>query len=201
VLGDSLARGTGDIAGKGYAVEVLEFVRRRGPASLANLAVAGFESDDVRRLVESANVRSLVAGADLLLVSIGGNDLSRALPRGGSPAGAAVEVTEARARFARNLRAILARLREANVRAPIYLLGLYDPFGEQRGPRVGASVIVGWNAVLQETAISFPGVWVVPTFDLFEKRADRLAADRFHPNRAGYEAIAARVAQLIPPEL
>jgi lysophospholipase L1-like esterase len=196
-LGDSLTRGSGDLSGRGYAVELLERVKRRGPARLINLAVPGSESEDVRRLVESPNVRSLAAAADLVILSVGGNDLSRSLPRGAEAAEAIREVEQARSRFAANLRAILARLREANPRSLIYLLGLYDPFGA--GPRPGTSVLLGWNALVQEIALSFPGVSVVPIFDLFEDRRDRLAADQFHPNREGYHLIAERVAQLLPP--
>ena len=44
-------------------------------------------------------------------------------------------------------------------------------------------MILQWNAVAQETALAFPNVVVVPTFDLFQGRADRLAIDHFHPNR------------------
>jgi lysophospholipase L1-like esterase len=200
-LGDSLTRGTGDLSGKGYAVELLERLKRRGPARLINLAVPGSESEDVRRLVESPNVRSLAAAADLVILSVGGNDLSGSLPRGAEAAEAIREVERARSRFAANLRATLARLREANPRSPIYLLGLYDPFGAGPRPRPGTSVLLGWNSLVQQTALSFPGVWVVPIFDLFEDRHDRLAADEFHPNREGYHLIAERVVQLLPPGL
>lgn len=202
VLGDSLARGTGDESGRGYAADVLEFLKRRGPAQMANLAVNGAQSPDLRELIQSENVSSLAAAADLILISAGANDLSHALPRGtGSPAAAVEEIGRTRTQLASNLRETLRSLRRANPKAPICLLGLYDPFGEE-GPqsrsRIGASVISSWNAVLQETALSFPAVFLVPTFDLFQNRPDRLAVDHFHPNRRGYEAIAARIEQLIP---
>ncbi len=203
VLGDSLARGTGDETGSGYAQDVLEFLRKHGAADIANLAVNGAESRDVRALVSSENVRRLAASADLILLSVGANDLSHALPRtSGSAIAAVEEIGRTRAKFTANLREIFARLRQSNPKAPVYVLGLYDPFGEERSPaRVGASIILSWNAVLQETALSFPGVFVIPTFDLFYGRADRLAADHFHPNRKGYDAIARRVEQLIPDKL
>jgi lysophospholipase L1-like esterase len=40
---------------------------------------------------------------------------------------------------------------------------------------------------------------VIPVFDLFERRAERLGADRVHPNREGYRAIADRVIQTLGP--
>ncbi len=200
VLGDSLAKGTGDETGRGFAGDVHDFLARRGPVDLANLAVNGAESEDVRQLMESSNVRTLAASAQWILLSAGGNDLSHAVPRAGSPVEAIEDVARARARFLANLRRILSALRDANPKSPIYLIGLYDPFGDAAaGARAGASVILAWRSAAEETALSFPDVFVVPTFDLFFQRPDRLSADHFHPNRKGYEAIAQRVEQLLPP--
>lgn len=201
VLGDSLARGTGDELGRGFAGDILDALKRRGATEIANLSVNGAESSELRELVDSENVRSLAASADVILVSIGANDLSHAVPRGPEAAmrGAPESLSTARTRYAENLRAVLAGLRRSNASSPIFLLGLYDPFGDAGpGGRLGASVILGWNTLLSETALSFPRTLVVPTFDLFQGRPDRLGTDRFHPNRKGYAAIAARIAQLLP---
>jgi len=200
VLGDSLAHGTGDESGRGFAADVLDALRRRGPVQIANLAVNGAESPEIRDLVEKDNVRSLAASADWILVSVGGNDLSHAAPRGDSPPAApAGSLSRARDRYASNLRAILGRLRGSNPSAPIRVLGLYDPFEAGReSNRLGESVILGWNHLMQETALGYSDVLVVPTFDLFEFRPDRLALDHFHPNRAGYSLIATRILQGLP---
>ena len=48
---------------------------------------------------------------------------------------------------------------------------------------------------------AFPNVAAVPVFDLFQGRPDRLASDRFHPNRDGYRTIADRVIQTLPRDL
>ena len=202
VLGDSLARGTGDESGKGYASDVLESVKKAGAADMANLAVNGAESSDVARLLESANVGRLAASADWILLSVGGNDLSHAVPREtGMTASPLTSIAGARTRYAGNLRRILSRLREVNPRAPIYLLGLYDPFTDEASPaRIASSIIVSWNNLIEETALSYPRVFVVPTFDLFQGRADRLAPDHFHPNGNGHQAIAQRIVQLLPPD-
>jgi lysophospholipase L1-like esterase len=37
----------------------------------------------------------------------------------------------------------------------------------------------------------------VPTFDLFQGRADRLSADRYHPNAEAYGEIAERMLQVV----
>lgn len=200
VLGDSISRGTGDEAGKGYAADVADAVRKRGATDVANLAVNGAESADVLEVVKTPNAARLAAGADWILLSVGGNDLSHSLPRAASSAAAPLEaIGAARSSYAANLREILTRIREANSSVPVYVVGLYDPFGNAGAQgRLGASVVRSWNSTLEETAFSFPGVTVVPTFDLFYGRPDRLAVDRFHPNGKGHQAIADRVVQLLP---
>jgi lysophospholipase L1-like esterase len=198
ILGDSLSHGTGDPTGRGYAADVVAALERRGPVESVNLAVAGAESSDLRKLAESANVRSLAASADLILFSVGGNDLSHSLSAASAPAQALSSVGDSRARYADNLRSILRDLRDANPSAPIRLLGLYQPFGgEGRESRVGESLVLSWNSVLAETALGYANVAAVPVFDLFQGRPDRLATDRFHPNRQGYRAIADRVIQTL----
>jgi lysophospholipase L1-like esterase len=218
VLGDSLAKGTGDETGKGFAVRVVEAFRAAGPAELTNLAVNGMETPEVLALVDTPNVRALARSASLILVSTGGNDLSHgATSLGGrgreTPVDLSDAVTAARGRYVDGLQKILEILREENPSAPIGILGLYDPFGsasnggnasgaesmtagEAGVGRLGASVILQWNELAQQTALAFPNVFVVPSFDLFQGRADRLSADRYHPNGAAYAAIAARMLQL-----
>jgi lysophospholipase L1-like esterase len=203
VLGDSLAKGTGDETGKGFAVAVLEAFRKKGPAELTNLAVNGMESPEVLAVANTPNVRALAKAASLILLSAGGNDLSHGATRtrgtnGGAPAGIAGAVDAARTRYAESLRKTLETLREENPAAPICVLGLYDPVESPDGAgRLGGSVILQWNAIAQETALAFPNVSVVPTFDLFHGRPERLAADRYHPNARGYSEIAARMLQVV----
>jgi lysophospholipase L1-like esterase len=199
VLGDSLSHGTGDPSGRGYAADVVTALRRRGPVETVNLAVAGAESSDLRRLVESANVRSLAASADVILLSIGGNDLSHSVAGVGAPTEALSGIAAARSRLAENLRAILTALRAANPTAPIRVLGLYQPFtGAGRDARIGESLVLSWNNLVAEITLGYANVTAVSVFDLFAGRPERLATDRFHPNREGYRAIADRVVQTLP---
>lgn len=200
VLGDSLARGTGDESGRGFAVDTLEAWKKRGLAQLVNLGVNGAESADVLAVVEKPNVKSLAASADAILVSAGGNDLSHAVTRDlSSPAEAAARIEKARETYRANLRTILKDLRQANPKCPIAVIGLYNPFGTP-GPEgsLGRSVLLEWIGSAERVALEFPGVRVVPTFDLFDGRPDRLAADRFHPNRKGYALITDRILEVLP---
>ena len=156
------------------------------------------ESPEIREIAESPNVRSLAARANLILVSAGGNDLSHGATRADGVTGIVDAVGASRERYAQNLRRILGTLRDANPNVRIAVLGLYDPFGDDRAAgRLGASVILQWNELIAETALGVPNVVVIPTFDLFQGRPDRLSADHYHPNAAGYEEIAKRVLQVV----
>jgi len=198
VLGDSLAKGTGDETGRGFAVGVLDALRRKKPVELTNLGVNGMESPEVLSLVATQNVKALASAADLILVSAGANDLSHAVTASASARDLAESVSLARARYAQNLREILRQLREANPRASIGILGLYDPFGvDGASARLPAEVILQWNVLIDETALSSPNVFVTPTFDLFHGRPDRLSPDRYHPNADGYARIAERIVQVV----
>ncbi len=199
-LGDSLTRGIGDGSGGGYPGRVAAAFRRAGRnVVVENLAVEGWETEEVLRRVRDQSTKATLAHADLILLSAGGNDLTHSLGRvvpfsdeSSSSASAALE--EARATASSNLKAILAAIRAGNPSAPIRLLGLYDPSGDAgTARRIERDGLLKWNVALEEASFSVPDCLVVPVADLFEGRPDRLAADRFHPGPSGYDEIAARV--------
>jgi len=128
-------------------------------------------------------------------VSIGGNDLSHAVGRAASEPPLAV-LGRARKTFEENLDAILGELRARNPSARIVYLLLYNPFGSADLGTAGSDVIVDWNAAAARIALAH-GVHSVPTFDIFEGHADRLARDKFHPNEEGYRLIAERVKEAL----
>ena len=194
-LGDSLTRGTGDEAGGGgYPERVAAALRKAGlTVSVDNLAVEGSETADFLRRMEDADVPRRIAAANLLLVSIGGNDLSHSL-RSAAPGETVPDPTAAAlSRASVNLQQILSLLRKANPSAPIRLLGLYNPFPETFDRHTAKETLLKWNVALEEASYSASGTSVVPTADLFDERPDRLSSDRFHPGPSGYGEIASRV--------
>lgn len=200
-LGDSLTHGTGDApGGGGYPERVAAALRKAGlVVAVDNLAVDGAETGDFLRKVEEAAVRDRIAGANLILLSIAGNDLSHSL-RSVMPgeAGAESDPTAPALRSASlNLQRILSSLRSSNATAPIRILGLYDPFPEGFDRRVARTTLLKWNVALEEASYAVPNALVVPTADVFDGRPDRLSSDRFHPGADGYAEIAARVFQTL----
>jgi len=188
-LGDSLTRGRGDPAGGGYAGDVARELGRTHPRiHLDNLGIDGLETAGLIEMIGQPNVRRLAGAADLVLLSIGGNDLSHAIGerRAGEVPGA---VASARERARENLGKILLDLRRENSRAAIRVLTLYDPFFASSA---GADVVIDWNAMISRRAVG-AGALPIPLFDLFEGHPERLASDHFHPNARGYGLIARRV--------
>ena len=194
-LGDSLTRGAGDVTGGGgYPERVATALRKAGlTVSVDNLAVDGSETGDFLGKMEEADVVRRVAAANLILVSIGGNDLSHSL-RSVVPGETATDPTAAALTAASlNLQRILSLLRKANGSSPIRLLGLYNPFPETFDKRMAKETLLKWNVALEEASYSVFGASVVPTADLFDERPDRLSSDRFHPGPNGYGEIASRI--------
>ena len=197
-LGDSLTRGAGDAAGGGgYPERVAAALRKAGvTVSVENLGVDGAETGDLLRKASDPDALRRIAQAQLILMSIAGNDLSHSFPASaaaGSGETAADPTQAALEAASLNLQRILPLLRESNPSAPIRILGLYNPFPESFDRRLAKETLLKWNVALEEASYSVSGASVVPTADLFDERPDRLSPDRFHPGPSGYGEIASRI--------
>ena len=191
ILGDSVARGTGDETGLGIGGRFVDNLRRRHlqTRDIVNLAVNGARTADLRELLGHPNVKTLLAQSNAIIISIGGNDLwadnMRAAPTR-DPEPVMADVMD-------RLVALVHGIREVNPRARLYVIGLYNPFigtppGNQLTPLVNR-----WNSKLAEHVADDRNAVVVQTADLFAWH-DRLSPDRFHPSGEGYELIARRIA-------
>ena len=195
VLGDSLGRGAGDPTGLGIGGRLDAELKRRNHAAreTVNIAVNGARTADLLRQLESANVRRLLAEANVVIVSIGGNDLWGGTDwRTAPPADPAAAMNGVLDRVAQ----VIAAVRQANPKARIFLVGLYNPFRDAPFGAQLNSLVGQWNARVIERFSGDANVTVVQTADLFSHR-DRLAIDRFHPGGEGYELIARRIADAL----
>ena len=195
-LGDSLTRGAGDAAGSGgYPERVAAALRKEGrTVAVENLGVDGIETEDLLRKVEEPDVQRRLASAQVILLSIGGNDLSHSIRGAALPGETPADPTAAAlATASLNLQRILSAVRAANGSSPIRILGLYNPFPETYDRKLAKETLLKWNVALEEASYGVPGATVVPTADLFDERPDRLSLDRFHPGANGYGEIAGRV--------
>jgi lysophospholipase L1-like esterase len=195
IVGDSLGRGTGDETGLGIGGRFVDELRKRkiDTKNIVNIAVNGARTRDLIRQLDSHNVQTLLAQSNVIIVSIGGNDLwgdntfRNAPPP--NPEGVMHEVLD---RVAQSVRTI----RTANPSARIFVIGLYNPFASTPFGKMLTPFVNRWNSLLVERFASDANVVVVQTSDIFAYR-DRLSFDRFHPGQEGYSLIARRIADAI----
>lgn len=195
ILGDSLGRGTGDETGLGIGGRLVDELRKRNvPAkNIVNIAVNGARTIDLVEQLDSHNVQTLLAQSNVVIVSIGGNDLwadnnwRNAPPR--DPEGVMKGVLD-------RVEKSVTIIRRANPTARIFVIGLYNPFITTPFGKLLTPFVNRWNVLLVERFSNDPNIVIVQTSDIFAYR-DRLSFDRFHPNDEGYSLIARRIADAI----
>ena len=195
ILGDSLGRGTGDESGLGIGGRFVDELKARhvDTKNIVNIAVNGARTRDLEQQLTSRNVLTLIAQSNVVIVSIGGNDLwgdnnwRNAPPR--DPERVMKDVLD-------HVEQSVRTIRSTNPFARIFVIGLYNPFITTPFGKMLTPFVNRWNALVVERFASDPNVVVVQTSDIFAYR-DRLSFDRFHPNDEGYTLIARRIADAI----
>ncbi|HFK1428726.1 MULTISPECIES: SGNH/GDSL hydrolase family protein [Bacillus cereus group] len=201
-LGDSLTRGVGDKEGIGYVGRMKEDLQKdyKQKIALTNLAVSGAKMPDLLKQIESSGAQYSIKQADVIVLTIGGNDL---FPGWESLGKIDLETyrpdTET---FQNEAKKIIEEIRKLNTDSPIFWLGLYNPFEDVEDLKGASNIVVDWNASLEKLAVNNKNVYITPTFDLFQNRGkDLLYSDHFHPNEVGYTYMADRLVQNVASKL
>ena len=193
VVGDSVAHGAGDEARLGIPGRLDRELRARHIAfkPTVNLGINGARTYNVVHLLRGAYARSAVMAANVVIVSIGGNDLY------GDPFARITTLLSpqwAIHQVVNRVRGVIAEIHRINPAARIVLLGLYNPY--RRAAFLDRAVNL-WDARLIATFASDAAVTVERIADLMRSQ-DRLSAiDHFHPSATGYALIAARIVPAI----
>ena len=158
-----------------------------------NVAVSGARTRDLLQVLERPNVQQLLRESNVIVVSIGGNDLWGGNDwRNAAPPDPDAAMSDVLDRVAE----AIAKIRAANPHGRIFFVGLYNPFAATPNGRMLTGLVNRWNARLLERFGKDPEFTLVPTSDLFSHH-DRLALDRFHPSGEGYGLIARRIAEAL----
>ncbi|EJS65961.1 hypothetical protein ICY_05051 [Bacillus cereus BAG2X1-3] len=201
-LGDSLTRGVGDKEGIGYIGRMKEELQKeyKQKVALTNLAVSGAKMPDLLKQIESSGAQYSIKQADVIVLTIGGNDL---FPGWESLGKIDLETYRPdKETFQNEAKKIIEEIRKLNTDGPIFWLGLYNPFEDVEDLKGSSNIVVDWNAALEKLALNDKNVYITPTFDLFQNRGkDLLYSDHFHPNEVGYTYMAERLVQNVASKL
>jgi lysophospholipase L1-like esterase len=204
-LGDSLTKGTGDSTGDGYVTRVIKdlSVKMDKPVYLVNnLAINGQRADELVKRLDEIGYKNSIGKADIILMTIGGNDLFRIAQSGGSMAeGGDLSpklLLERMPEAEPYLETVFLKVRKLNPTARIIYVGLYNAFYDLPAMRPASEVVAKWNDFAHSLAEKDGNATVIPTYDLFEFNVKQyLSSDHFHPNAQGYVRISERIVQAL----
>ncbi|SER89493.1 Lysophospholipase L1 [Gracilibacillus ureilyticus] len=195
-IGDSLTQGVGDETESGGYVGVLEehFDNEDVKVTIDNFGKRGNRTDQLLKRLENEEIVSSIQDADIVLITIGANDIMKILKDN------FMDLTEEpfieeRGPYKERIDQILSRILEIQPETDIYLLGFYNPF-EKYFSDIEAldNILTRWNNESQNVAGTYDQVTFIPMQDIYENRSENMyAEDNFHPNRRGYEEMAKRV--------
>ena len=224
-LGDSLTEGVGDQSERGGFVPIVaeDLQSRYNLSSIEvdNYGVSGDRSTQIlKRLQEDEHLRKSLADADVISLTVGGNDLMKVFQDNFFSL-TVKKFVKPRTKYTKRIETLLTEIRELNPTAPIYMMGIYNPFYLNFPDIEDMQTIVDeWNDATEATVEGFEKAYFIPINDLLyqgldqkvgvesnladdDKTADATQGsdlglannvlyeeDNFHPNNIGYQLMA-----------
>lgn len=219
-IGDSLTKGVGDSTNQGGFVPLLaQSLTNETDLEFKaiNYGVAGNTSSQIlSRMREKKEIRKDLKQAQLLTITVGGNDLRKAILEDTSNLDLD-RFDKPSKTYVKNLKQIIELARKDNPDLPIYVVGIYNPLYLNFPDLTELQTLVDqWNQRTEETLSAYQGVYFVPINDLLYKGIDGQSGvteselgketvtndalydeDSFHPNNTGYEIIKEAVLEKI----
>ena len=182
-----------------------------------NYGVSGNTSGQIlSRMQEKKEIRKDLKQAQLLTITVGGNDLRKAILEDTSNLDLD-RFEKASKTYEKNLKQIIELARKDNPDLPIYVVGIYNPLYLNFPDLTELQTLVDqWNQRTEETLSAYQGVYFVPINDLLYKGIDGKSGvteselgketvtndalydeDSFHPNNTGYEIMKEAVLEKI----
>ncbi|WP_342430974.1 SGNH/GDSL hydrolase family protein [Neobacillus sp. FSL H8-0543] len=199
-IGDSLTEGIGDETENGGYVGILNhtFEDNNLNITVENFGKKGNRSDQLLKRLEKEAISSAIKEADIVLITIGANDIMKVLKSN------FMNVTmepfkEERLAYIERLRSIINKINELNPETQIYLIGFYNPFEQYFGEIKELDLIIdNWNEAGKSLSEEYDNMGYIPIKDLFsDTNISLLADDKFHPNTNGYKLMAKRVLEYL----
>ena len=196
-IGDSLTEGVGDDEKDGGYTGVLEksINENEHLVTIENFGKRGNRTDQLmKRLEEEEEVIHGVENADIILITIGANDVMKVFKDNFTDL-ELEKFTSEQIRYEQRLNQILSKIQDLNPDATTYLIGFYNPFREYF-PEIDELeyIVNSWNDIGLDVTKQFENTHYIPMKDVFENSDIELFADdNFHPNHVGYELMAKRI--------
>jgi len=201
-IGDSLTKGVGDETNQGGYTSLLEekLLNEKDVKSvtLENFGVKGHKTTDLLNRLQNEEVQEGIADADIIIITIGGNDIMKIVKENLFDLSLYVFEKE-QAKYEVRLQKVLENIRSHNSEAEIVLVGLYNPFGWFIDLSTEINTIVdNWNEGSERVLSTFDYTKFVVVDDVFSQTSDNLLSeDEFHPNAKGYKIISERIFEAI----
>ncbi|MBL3530139.1 GDSL-type esterase/lipase family protein [Companilactobacillus zhachilii] len=209
-VGDSLTQGVGDSkdVGGGYVTRLTKKVQAKYKVKTQshNYGVSGDTSQQIMARIKSDNkMHQDLPKADIITVTVGGNDFMHLLQRKGLDLTAG-NIADEQVQFDKRLTKLLTDLRNYNETAPIYLIGIYNPFSIYlNNVKNAKTAFINWNKGSAKVAGTFNKVYFVDINNLYQpkgimKKIKKTGSnpylytkDHFHPNGVGYDMMTDKV--------
>lgn len=194
VIGDSIGFGFGDDGNEGIGnryAKLIDNDLEKNPVN--NLSVSGDEVSDLEWVVNNEENKRIISDMDLIIISIGGNDLNRITFT--DPVDLEINYQETLESYKESLVRIINRIRQLNPEAQLALVGLYDPYANNDQK---TKLLLNWNyetrlLIQEESKFAY-----IPTYENFQYHLDEyLAFDEFHPSAKGYQVIAEELYKIL----
>jgi lysophospholipase L1-like esterase len=196
--GDSLTEGVGDSTGQGgylpYLKKTLEKDEAISQVDFYNFGVKGNRTTQLLKRLQSNEVRKAVQKADIVIITIGGNDMMKVVKENISNLQVSAFNKEKKI-YIQHLTQIFDAIHQDNPEVSIVLVGLYNPFMKWFADVDELNEIVAdWNKSSQRVIANYDHSYFVDIEDIFDHSNENLFyTDNFHPNDKGYERIALRL--------
>jgi len=195
LMGDSIAKGTGDEKGKGIGGYLVDLLKSQTPKDIKvdNVGVDGYKMGDLDAQLKSGKEDKMVSNADFLIISIGSGDLQEIQ----SLKDKEQTFQTMQDTYIAELKDIIKKIRTLNKKTQIVVIGSYNPISVANTSD-NITYLDTWNYNSELVLAKDDRATFIPTYDMFKNNLNRfLASDELHPNSTGYQTIAYLISKAV----